>query len=299
MTEAKRGPTLVAQLPPELDRSSVGSEWAEGVLGKAHVGSFLEGPCLINGGDSVLVSDLAHGRILSLSANDGMSEHVVYDGEPNGLALDGRGGLIVADYRRGLLLVDSEGEVAPVATRYRMEPFLGLSDLVVSSSGALYFSDQGQSDLRRPIGRIFRWQNGTLDLLAEGIPSPNGLALDPEEEMLYIAVTRANAVWRLPLLGRSAGKLGVHLQFSGGNGGPDGLAVDADGGLAVAHYGLGRVWFIDPRGLQDGFVDVPSGLGTTNVAFWGEGLRDVLITEASTGSVWSAPAPRPGWPLPR
>jgi gluconolactonase len=297
MSEVAAAPTIVGRVPPELDCSSVGSEWAAGVLGTPHVGSFLEGPCVSRDGASVLFSDLAHGRILRLSAN-GVSNHLVCGGEPNGLAFDGHGGLLIADYRRGLLRVESDGTVSTVLARFRMEPFIGLSDLVVSESGAIFFSDQGQSDLRRPIGRVFRWQHGILDLLAEGIPSPNGLALDPLGEMLYIAVTRANAVWRLPLVGRSTGKLGVYLHLSGGTGGPDGLAADADGGLAVAHYGLGRVWFIDPRGLPDGFVDVPSGLGTTNVAFWGKDLHDVLITEASTGSLWSARAPRRGFPLP-
>ena len=112
--------------------------------------------------------------------------------------------------------------------------------------------------------------NGCLEVLLEGIASPNGVALTPAEDTLYVAVTRANAVYRVPLRpDGSVGKVGVHLYLSGGTGGPDGLAVDRLGRLAVAHYGLGRVWLYDRRGLPVGYIDTPAGEGTTNVAYGG------------------------------
>ena len=90
------------------------------------------------------------------------------------------------------------------------------------------------------------------------------------------------------------GKIGVHLHLSGGSGGPDGLAVAADGGLAVAHYGLGRVWLFDALGLPAGWVEVPQGTGTTNVAFGGPDGRTLFVTEASSASVVAARLPAPG-----
>ena len=68
--------------------------------------------------------------------------------------------------------------------------------------------------------------NGQIDCLLDNIPSPNGIALDPTESMLYVAVTRANAVWRVPLMpDGGVAKVGNFIQLSGGVG-PDGLAVD-------------------------------------------------------------------------
>lgn len=57
---------------------------------------------------------------------------------------------------------------------------------------------------------------------------------------MYLAVTRANALWRVPLLadGRVF-KVGTFIQLSGGLGRPDGLAIDIAGNLIVAHVGLG------------------------------------------------------------
>ncbi|HYG53987.1 MAG TPA: SMP-30/gluconolactonase/LRE family protein, partial [Burkholderiales bacterium] len=69
--------------------------------------------------------------------------------------------------------------------------------------------------------------------LANRIASPNGLVLD--KNILYVAATRANAVLRLPLApAGTVACMGVYLQLSGGRG-PDGMAMDEAGGLAVAH----------------------------------------------------------------
>ena len=92
----------------------------------------------------------------------------------------------------------------------------------------------------------------------------------PTETSLYVAVTRANAVWRVPLMpDGSVAKVGNFIQLSGG-GGPDGLAVDRDGNLAVAHIGLGCRVAVQQARRADGADPVLSaGYHTTNMAFGG------------------------------
>src|SRR3546814_10352006 len=101
------------------------------------------------------------------------------------------------------------------------------SDLV---QGNLYFTDQGQTGLHDPSGRVYRLRpSGQLDLLLSNGPSPNGIALDPSGHVLYMAMTRANAVWRAPVLADgSLSKVGAFRTFFGASG-PGGLAVDATG----------------------------------------------------------------------
>src|SRR5690606_15157312 len=100
-------------------------------------------------------------------------------------------------------------------------------------------------------GGLYRLSaEGRLDRLLDNIPSPNGMALSGDDSTLYLAVTRANAVWRVPLANFENGsptRVGVYLQLSGGTG-PDGVAMGADGSLAVTHIGLGTVWFFDRLG---------------------------------------------------
>jgi gluconolactonase len=289
---------IFAQVPPDLARDDRPCPWSMAVLGQERIGSFLEGPCFTPDG-TLYVSDLAHGRILRAGDDGRLDVHLDYGGAPNGMAALPDGSLLIADYERGLLRLGADGTLTTLADRFRHEPFLGLSDIVIARDGAVYVSDQGQSDLRRPVGRVLRWRPASgLEVVLEAIASPNGLALTPAEDMLYVAVTRANAVYRVPLRSDgSVGKVGVHLYLSGGTGGPDGLAVDRLGGLAVAHYGLGRVWLFDRRGLPAGHIDTPAGEGTTNIAYGGPDGRSLYITDASTGSVLVAGAPEPGHPL--
>jgi gluconolactonase len=298
VTSAGGQAAVFATIPAGLRRDDRPCAWSAAVLGQDRLGSFLEGPCFGQDG-TLYVSDLAHGRILRVGGTGLMDVYLDYGGAPNGMAALPDGSLLIADYERGLLRLGSDMSLTTLVARFRHEPFLGLSDIVVGRSGAVYVSDQGQSDLRRPVGRVFRWHPaGGLEALVEGLASPNGLALNPAEDTLYVAVTRANAVYRVPLRpDGSVGKVGVHLHLSGGSGGPDGLAADRHGGLAVAHYGLGRVWLFDSRGLPAGHIDTPAGDGTTNVAYGGPGRKSLYITEASSGSVLIADAPEPGHPL--
>src|SRR5258708_38471818 len=129
-----------AALPPGLRRGDRSSRWAEAVLGIEHVDSFLEGPCFGRDG-TLYVSDLAHGRILTISQEGAVSVLVETDGAPNGLAVHRDGNLWVADYRRGIVALDPKtGRYRVVVDRYRFEALRGVSDLVFGADGTLYFA---------------------------------------------------------------------------------------------------------------------------------------------------------------
>src|SRR5262249_627171 len=154
--------------------------------------------------------------------------------------------LLVTDYRNGLMVCEIEsGTVQPYLERRNSERFKGVNDLTFDSRGNLYFTDQGQTGLHDPTGRLYRLRpNGELDRLLRNVASPNGVALSPDERVLYLGVTRANAVWRVPLLeDGSVSKVGAFFT-SYGPSGPDGLAVDQRGRVIVANPGLGYAWVL-------------------------------------------------------
>ena len=139
--------------------------------------------------------------------------------------------------------------------------------------------------------------NGALDLLLSNVPSPNGLVLTPDEGILYLAVTRGNAVWRVPLNpDGTLGRVGIFIQLSGGTG-PDGMAMDSEGNLAVCHVGLGSVWLFTRFGRP--LCEIPSctGHATTNAAYGGADGRTLFITESETGTILQARLEAPGLPL--
>ena len=108
-------------------------------------------------------------------------------------------------------------------------------------------------------------------------------------------MTRANSVWRIPLLpDGSTSKVSNYIQLSGRHGGPDGLALDAEGGLLVAHAGLGTVWHFDGLGQPMHRIRSCEGLMTTNLAFGGANNSTLYITESETGNILKADLPVKG-----
>ena len=122
----------------------------------------------------------------------------------NGLKIHRDGRIFVADYRNGLLRLDpGSGRVVPVLSRRNTERFKGLNDLTFAANGDLYFTDQGQTGLHDPTGRVYRLSpDGKLDLLIVNVPSPNGLVLNLAENVLYVAVTAATHLAHAPHAGR-------------------------------------------------------------------------------------------------
>jgi gluconolactonase len=280
--------TVFASLPLALRTTGHNSTWNTGRSGPA-VGTFLEGPAIDRQGN-LICTDIPNGRILSINVQGEVSIVTEYDGEPNGLKIHADGRYYIADHRRGLMVWNpANASMECVLSRAGREGFKGLNDLTFASNGDLYFTDQGQSGLQDPTGRVYRLRtSGQLDCVLSHIPSPNGLALSLDERILYLNVTRANAVWRVPLDESGASsKVGVFIQLSGGSG-PDGLAIDSEGQLAVAHPGLGTVWLFDAYGELVQRIKSCSGRRTTNLVYGGAEMKTLYITESDTGTILKA-----------
>jgi gluconolactonase len=285
---------------PERDRvRGRSNRWIDVQRGGAPTDCFLEGPSFDRAGNLYVV-DPAWGRIFRVSPGGDVERFVEYDGEPNGLKIHADGRIFVADYRHGIMVVDpATRSVQPFLDRSALDRFKGVNDLVFASNGDLYFTDQGLTGLHDPTGALYRLRaDGRLDKLLANIPSPNGLVLNAAENTVYVNVTRANCVWRVPLLADGTPyKVGVFIQLSGGLGGPDGLAADEAGALAVAHVGMGTVWLFSALGEPLLRVRSAAGLATTNVAYGGPHNRTLFITEAETGSILCAEMPAAGAPM--
>lgn len=284
---------VFARLPDGLRVRNRSSLWVAVQRGGAATDSFLEGPSFDRAGRLYLV-DIPWGRIFRVSPEGEFELFTEYDGEPNGLKIHRDGRIFVADFRRGLMVVDPHTRrVEPCLEQSVQAGFKGLNDLHFALNGDLYFTDQGLTGLHDPTGRLYRLRaNGTLDLLLDNIPSPNGLVLNLAQDLVYLNVTRANAVWRVPMDANGTPfKVGVFVQLSGGLGGPDGLAIDEQGNLAVAHFGLGCVWLFSALGEPLYRIRSPLGLATTNVAYRD---RFLYITESETGTVLRVELPTPG-----
>ncbi|BEP38234.1 MULTISPECIES: SMP-30/gluconolactonase/LRE family protein [Variovorax] len=280
---------------PDALRRREPSAWADANRGGQATDSFLEGPVFDDAGN-LYVADIPFGRIFRIDPAGAWTLVAEYDGEPNGMKFLDAHTLLVTDYKNGLMRVDARtGAVTPHLQRRNTERFKGVNDLVLDAQGNIYFTDQGQTGLHDPTGRLYRLRpDGQLDLLLGNVPSPNGVALSPDGRLLYLAVTRGNCVWRVPLL--ADGSVAKVSQFftSYGPSGPDGLAVDAKGRVIVANPGLGYVWLLNARAEPVVVLRGPAGASTTNLAFGGKDRSTLYVTDSTHGNILAAQLDAPG-----
>ncbi len=280
---------------PAKFRRKTRTKWSDPNRQGAEVDSFLEGPSFDRAGNLYFV-DIPFGRIFRITLRGEWELVAQYDGWPNGLKLHTDGRIFIADYRKGLMVLDPRtGTVEPLLETISSEGFKGLNDLHFAANGDLYFTDQGQTGITDPSGRVFRMRaDASLYTLATNVPSPNGITLNTKNTQVYVAVTRAQQIWRLPLMADGhPSKTGVAIQLSGGHAGPDGIEMDAEDGLVVCHLGVG-VWRFDANCLPTHLVHADGHRLLTNIAFGGSDRRTLYITDSLNGEILTAQMPVAG-----
>lgn len=285
-TPPKLIPTQLFSAMPAEFRRKVRTEWADANRPGAMTDCFIEGPSFDASGNLYIV-DIPFGRIFRITPDKKWSLVVEYDGWPNGLKIGRDGRILVADYRHGIMELDARaGRMQKVLTSRNSESFRGCNDLHIAGNGDIYFTDQGQTGLHDPTGRVYRLaSSGKLDCLIDSGISPNGLVLDLAEAVLFVAMTRDNAVWRMPFVkDGSVSKVGRFCSMFGPSG-PDGMTMDKAGRLFVAHASLGHVFVYAPNGECIARIKSCAGQSCTNVAIGGEARDRLYITESVTGSV--------------
>lgn len=195
--------------------------------------------------------------------------HLVCDGSAHAVLKLDATGLVI-----GKASADSEGK-----------PLRSPNDLAIARSG-FYFTDPGGSSAANPIGTVhFVDASGVTRTVAKGLAFPNGIALRPDGRTLLVAESARNRILKYPVLPN--GGLGYQQVFaelprkSGEQiaNEPDGLALDRDGNLYVAHYGMQRVQVVGPDGRL--LRTYPAGnLTPSNLAFGGAKGDQLFITGA-------------------
>ena len=297
--------TLIHRFDPEFDRLVAPDAEVEPLASGFR---WAEGPVWVEATGTLLFSDVPANTVFAWREEEGVSVYlrpsgytgqVPREGEPgaNGLALDGEGRLLLCQHgdrriaRMRAELASPRPEYETVAAAWRGKRFNSPNDLAVDSAGNVWFTDppygleEGADDPAResPVFGVYRVSaDGAVELLIDDLTRPNGIALSPGEDRLYVANSDpGRAVWMVYPLDADGGVSQGRVFFdatervSEAPGLPDGLKVDAAGYLYAT--GPGGVLVFAPDGRLLGLID--TGVPTANVAL--DTARRILYITAN------------------
>ncbi|MGI5818226.1 MAG: SMP-30/gluconolactonase/LRE family protein [Armatimonadota bacterium] len=250
---------------------------------------FPEGPAFDADG-TLYVVQLRNGWIARIT-DGGWEKYVDTGSRNNGSAFDESNALWIAAAGTNQLLRYDGQELVEIAGECDGSPLQSPNDLVFHPDGSIFMTGPGGSSADTPIGVIYHvTRDGEIRVVADGLAFPNGLALNEDASLLYLVEERRYQILAFDV--RDDGTLGkpqLFAHMSGGAGG-DGMALDAEGNLYIAACGAGEIVVLDAGGTRiDAFPTI--GQKPTNLAFGGDDMRDLYITEVETGAVYHM---RPG-----
>ena len=284
---------------------------------------FPEGPVAMPDG-SVLLVEIAAGRITRVRADGGTETVAEPGGGPNGLAIgpDGklyccnnggfnyveRGGFLTphgqADDYSGGRIERIDLATGAVEVLYRDGDFgctlRGPNDIVFDAHGGFWFTDHGKTRPReRDVTGIF-YAHADGSLLKEVVfPSenPNGVGLSPDGATLYAAETYTCRLMAFPITapGEVAGGAGaaIPLYRPAGYKFFDSLGIEAGGNICVATIGECGISVVSPGGALVEFVPTDD-IFTTNICWGGADMQDAYVTCSGSGRLVKGRWPRPG-----
>jgi sugar lactone lactonase YvrE len=224
-------------------------------------------------GRRVLWRDLANGETGECSTPGDVGAAV--------LRTDGRYQILLPD-RVAVLDIDTCDIVDdfewPAKHRDVGVPIRG-NDAKADPAGRFYFGSMPYDhNANTAMAALYVREHGLTSVAIDSVTLSNGLGWSPDGHTMYFVDTKTFKVDAFTVTG---GQLSDRRTFATPDGGgPDGLCVDAEGGVWLALWGRGRIQRYLPDGSAAEHIDVP-GLHSSSCAFVGPDLDLLVITTAT------------------
>jgi len=245
---------------------------------------FVEGPVWK---DSVglLFSDIYPSTIYKWTQSDSsMSVYLKPSDSSNGLTFDHQGNLILTQMQdRRIARQEPNGTITPLVSTYNGKRFNSPNDIVVASSGSIFFTDP---DFNVPPGQtrelsfkgIFRLNTaGRLQVIDSTFDKPNGICFSPDESRLYVNESAQHKIYVWDVVNDSTFTNKRLFYTIPQSGYADGMKVDPSGNVYCA--GPGGIWVVSPAGTEITLISTPQ---TPSNCAWGDADRKTLYITAQT-----------------
>jgi gluconolactonase len=270
----------------KVERLHTGTRWAEG-------------PVWLGDARCLLWSDVPGNQMLRWDEETGaVSVWRRPSGYANGNTRDRLGRLVTCEHGgRRVSRTEPDGRIVSLVDSFQKKKLNSPNDVVCKSDGSLWFTDPSFGILGNYEGtkaepelptNVYRWQDGELSVVAEGINQPNGLAFSPDESTLYVVESRSvpRKILAFDVKKNSLSNRRVLID-AGPRGTPDGFRVDTEGNLWCG-WGMGAeeldgVHVFNPEGRLIGRIELPERCA--NVCFGG--LHRNRLFMAATTSLYS------------
>ncbi|MFN8558402.1 MAG: SMP-30/gluconolactonase/LRE family protein [Dehalococcoidia bacterium] len=260
---------------------------------------FTEGAIWVPAGGFLLFSDIPGNTIFRWSP--GETEATPYrrpSRHANGNTLDGEGRLLTCEHSgRQVTVAAVDGPERPLTERYDGMRYNSPNDIVVHSSGAVYFTDPSYGIIaaargmgepgavqEQPVQGVYRIDtDGTVHRVLDHYTQPNGLCFSPDETFLYVNDSQERIINRYrvhPDGSLTDETLFVDMRGDPRRGAPDGMKVDEDGRLWTT--GAGGVWVVAADGAALGQFETTEH--AANLCFGGPDFRTLFLCTATSMS---------------
>ncbi len=240
-----------------------------------------EGPIWDDRRQRLLFVDIMRGHVHEFDPASG-SDRVIDVGQPVGaVALAERGDWIIAAQDGFHRLDPVTGRLSLIALVEADQPDTRMNDGAVVSAGRFWAGTMGTRD-HDGRGRLYRLDpDGSVHVMLAPVSISNGIDWSPDARLMYYADTPTHRVDVFDF-DAAAGTLANRRPFitvAEPDGWPDGLVVDAEGGIWLALWGGRGVRRYLPDGRLDRHLSLPVSC-VTKPAFGGAALDDLYLTSA-------------------
>ncbi|MGH2393121.1 MAG: SMP-30/gluconolactonase/LRE family protein [Candidatus Limnocylindria bacterium] len=219
--------------------------------------------------------DMLAGDVLSMTASGSIVRRHV--GTIAAAVRPRRQGGAVIGVERGFALEAPEGTVTALDELWT-DDGIRMNEGGCDPDGRFYCGSMAY-DEQPGAGRLYRLDpDGEVTVVLDDVTVSNGLDWSPDGSLAYYNDTDTGQVTVFDYTtenGLSDRRTFAEIPFDAGR--PDGLTVDADGGVWVALFGGGAVRRYSPTGALDELIELPAR-NVTACTFGGPALDQLFIT---------------------